>query len=64
MFLIGMILYIVPAVIFIFFGSGEVQPWNDEEQQQAASNKDVEQPKSASVAPELPEKEKTIITRL
>lgn len=29
MFLVGSVVYIVPGLVFMVFGSGEVQPWND-----------------------------------
>lgn len=29
LFTIGAVAYIVPALVFILFGSGEVQPWNE-----------------------------------
>lgn len=28
-FMIGAAVYITPAIIFMFIGTGEVQPWND-----------------------------------
>lgn len=28
-FTIGAVVYIIPALIFVFFGSGKIQPWND-----------------------------------
>lgn len=28
-FIIAAVAYIVPAVIFVLFGSGQVQPWNE-----------------------------------
>lgn len=28
-FIIGAVVYIIPALIFVFFGSGKIQPWND-----------------------------------
>lgn len=28
-FLVGSVVYVVPAIVFMVFGSGEVQPWND-----------------------------------
>lgn len=28
-FILGSGLYIAPAIVFMFFGSGEVQPWNE-----------------------------------
>lgn len=30
-FLVGAVIYIAPAILFAIFGSGEVQPWNDDE---------------------------------
>lgn len=30
-FLVGSVVYIVPAIVFMLFGSGQVQPWNDPE---------------------------------
>lgn len=29
LFTIGAFAYIMPAIVFIIFGSGDVQPWND-----------------------------------
>lgn len=29
---IGALVYIIPAIIFIIFGSGEVQEWNNKKQ--------------------------------
>ncbi|GAB0086408.1 sialin-like [Sergentomyia squamirostris] len=28
-FILGAFVYIIPAVIFMFFGSGKIQPWNN-----------------------------------
>lgn len=64
-------MYIVPAIVFMFFGSGEVQPWNEPDWGLAKED-------GANVEAKLPEKktptdttttvktatEKTSITRL
>lgn len=44
-FVVGAIIYISPAVFFIFFGSGNVQPWNEPPTKQLdaeTTNKDVQ----------------------
>lgn len=28
-FAVGAIAYIVPSIVFLLFGSGEIQPWNE-----------------------------------
>lgn len=38
MFLIGSIIYILPAIVFMFFGSAQVQTWNDPEKMMANDN--------------------------
>lgn len=48
-FLLGSIMYIVPAIVFMFFGSGEVQPWNEPDWSVATDN-------GANVEAKLPEK--------
>lgn len=35
---IGALVYIIPAIIFIIFGSGEVQKWNDSKEKQNQTN--------------------------
>lgn len=30
-FIIGGIVYILPGLFFMIFGSGEIQPWNEKE---------------------------------
>lgn len=65
-FLVGSIVYIVPAIVFMFFGSGEVQPWNDPEQmkrQKGRDNVEAKLPVSSPPQPS-PTQEKTSITRL
>lgn len=34
---IGALVYIIPAIIFIIFGSGEVQEWNEKKDSKDAS---------------------------
>lgn len=39
-FLIGGAVYIIPALIFMVFGSGEVQPWNTIEEEENGKRKE------------------------
>lgn len=39
-FIIGAFVYIIPALIFMAFGSGEVQKWNDGDQSKSSDDKD------------------------
>ena len=33
-FLIGALVYIAPAIVYMFFGSGEVQKWNQRQEKE------------------------------
>lgn len=41
-FMIGAVVYILPALLFILFGSGEIQHWNEGHQSKKADDKAVE----------------------
>lgn len=41
-FTIGALVYIIPGIIFIFFGSGDVQSWNEKKDTKTTSQ--VESP--------------------
>ena len=36
---IGALAYIIPAIIFVFFGSGDVQKWNEKKEESTDSEK-------------------------
>ena len=55
-FLVGAVVYIIPAIIFMCFGSGEVQPWNDPEK--------TTNPKDDSPAADLESRKASTVTRL
>lgn len=62
-FLIGSVVYIVPAIVFMLFGSAQVQPWNDPEMMVANDNNN----KGGNNAPDKVESiaiDKPTVTRL
>lgn len=57
----GSIVYIVPAIVFMIFGSGQVQPWNDPEKMTSESpERDTDKEAANATAAAA----KTTITRL
>ncbi|KAJ6646704.1 Sialin [Pseudolycoriella hygida] len=46
-FTIGAVVYIIPALIFVFFGSGKIQPWNDHPAKTVSETVDVSTSNSA-----------------
>lgn len=64
MFLVGSVVYIVPAIVFMFFGSGELQPWNEPDKLQGDTEGGGAQTKVVVVAVIDDPENRSSVTRL